>query len=587
MQDGRGRLILRIDNASLSDAGHYRCHGDVNTQDAFLSVHPKEHFAVNHTNGLPAVPLAAGMLKFFRMFPSDRADEVILYCPLTNAQQVLAWEWREPIPPDSELAAVLPRDAIPSRTVSFNESGIFSNENVEIGPGLAWVRILDPFSPEAPNKLWCKFEMQDLWHSKRGHPSYYEIHWTLYEPINVKVMLHNSSSEPLFYDQETRGNGVDYSAIYGSLGLERESSSHRDRMALLAEPKPRLIEGYPARLACVYRPIHGSQSAGRPVQIAAWFRGDDYRPLPQPPFHVNNTQEEGVSWLTVRAFPLNLAEDQPSFEQAEQVPYEKITCVVNSLVDEENNYTVTSNASLVLEVIRQPRIIATQEMSAEVSLGDYVQLTCLAIANGRPNISIDFSSKVGRRPWGFLTSAAESQSDPLETGSPEDVQTAGWSPLVESYRLKLHQPQADPQKPMLHKLVVDVRGALREHHGVYRCRVTNAAGQVQHIGHLRVRSEPSLTIQPHQSTYFLTRRPLIISCLVTGYPLAGTNLTAHMLANEDGDEQAMADEPQVRKHLAEVERNSPVRLMVLKANRLREPFVSVKLTDIRAGVYEG
>ncbi len=113
-------------------------------------------------------------------------------------------------------------------------------------------------------------------------------------------------------------------------------------MALLAEPKDRLIEGYPARLACIYRPLQGSQTAGRPVQVAAWFRGDDYRSLPQPPFHVNNTQEEGVSWLTVRAFPVSKTTDE--FSVGAQVPYEKITCVVNSLVDEENNYTVTSNA---------------------------------------------------------------------------------------------------------------------------------------------------------------------------------------------------------------------------------------------------
>ncbi len=131
-------------------------------------------------------------------------------------------------------------------------------------------------------------------------------------------------------------------------------------------------------------------------------------------------------------------------------------------------------------------------------------------------------------------------------------------------------------------------GALREHHGTYRCRVTNAAGQAQYIGHLRVRSEPSLTIQPQQSTYFLARRPSVISCLVSGYPLAGTNLTSSMLANQVGaEDQLQTDDPTMRQNLADVERNSPVRLMILKSNRRREPLVSVKMTDIRAGVYEG
>ncbi|KAM3171928.1 hypothetical protein ACTXT7_015594 [Hymenolepis weldensis] len=166
MQDDRGRLILRIDNASLTDSGIYRCHGEVNYVDAYLSIHPPEHFAINRSSGLPTIPLAAAMIKFFRMFPSDQLNQIILRCPLTPVQRVLSWEWREPIPPNSELAAVLPKEARPSRTVSYNESGVFSHGNVEIGPNLEWVRILDPKAPEAPTPLWCKFEMQDLWHGK-------------------------------------------------------------------------------------------------------------------------------------------------------------------------------------------------------------------------------------------------------------------------------------------------------------------------------------------------------------------------------------------------------------------------------------
>lgn len=116
--------------------------------------------------------------------------------------------------------------------------------------------------------------------------------------------------------------------------------------------------------------------------------------------------------------------------------------------------------SLLLEVIRQPRIIQTEQMSAEISRGDYVKLTCLTLANGKPNITIDFSATAGRRP------DAKSSSTPsrlgylgvLQTGSPEDVQMAGWRPLVESYRLKTYQPPVESRKPMLHKLVVDIRG---------------------------------------------------------------------------------------------------------------------------------
>ncbi|KAL5104205.1 hypothetical protein TcWFU_001506 [Taenia crassiceps] len=162
-----------------------------------------------------------------------------------------------------------------------------------------------------------------------------------------------------------------------------------------------------------------------------------------------------------------------------------------------------------------------------------------------------------------------------------------------------------------HKLVEFSRqrigGALREHHGTYRCRVTNAAGQAQHVGHLRVRSEPKLTIQPQQSTYFLARQPLSISCLVSGYPLAGTNLSTLRSASTDEagvstvpavevlestEEEATVHQQQLKQQktnrlLQEAERVSPVRLVILKANRRREPLVSVKLADLRVGVYEG
>lgn len=112
----------------------------------------------------------------------------------------------------------------------------------------------------------------------------------------------------------------------------------------------------------------------------------------------------------------------------------------------------------MLEVIRHPRIIETEEMSAEVSLGDYVKLTCLALANGKPNITIDFSATAGRRPWGNSAENQFEQKESLETGSPEDIQMAGWRTLVDSYRTRIYRSDIDPSRPMLHKLVVDIRG---------------------------------------------------------------------------------------------------------------------------------
>ncbi|KAM3180201.1 hypothetical protein ACTXT7_016770 [Hymenolepis weldensis] len=158
-------------------------------------------------------------------------------------------------------------------------------------------------------------------------------------------------------------------------------------------------------------------------------------------------------------------------------------------------------------------------------------------------------------------------------------------------------------------ILILVPRALREHHGTYRCRVTNAAGQAQHIGHLLVRSNPSLTIQPQQSTYFLARQPLFISCLVSGYPLALTNLSSlqsvsleelNSATNSvisgikflDQADKMIAQQqmnPEMRKNgiLMETEDISPVRLLVLTEERVQEKFVKPRLSDLRAGIYEG
>ncbi|VDL94358.1 unnamed protein product [Schistocephalus solidus] len=583
MRDDRGRLVLRIDNASIRDSGVYRCHGQKGSLDVFLSVHPQEHFSVGK-HGQPIIPLAARMIKHFKMFSSDNSEKIILHCPLTKAQTVVAWEWREPIPPDSQVARSLPSDASPSLTVSHSEPGIYSSGNVEIGPELLWVRVLDPFSPEAPRKLWCKFRMDSLWKKKALDPSYYEIDWELYDPINVQLKMLNSSEKELYDHLGSSEPNIDYSDLYGSLGMEKERSSLRDRMELRSQPK--LIEGYPAKLACVFRPIPTASSV-RPAQVASWFRGD--RSLPQPPFHVNNSNvaTEGISVISVRAYTVSSEAALGSGDKnIATLPFENITCVVSSRVNDAHNYTVTSNASLTLEVIRQPKIVDVDLMSTECSLGGYAQLVCVVLANGKPNISIDFSSTAGQtsQPVG-----AEESSLGGDRGD--------WRQLTESYSLKIYRSEMDAEKPMLHRLTVVIRGAQREHHGAYRCHVTNAAGQAQYVGEIRVRSEPQLTIHPVQSTFFLGRRPLIISCLVSGYPLAVANPTAlparglvtmstASLMDEEGSSTLSPSNPELGD-AAEAERFSPVSLKITNANMDTDQLVSIKLTSLRIGVYEG
>ncbi|VDK80926.1 unnamed protein product [Dibothriocephalus latus] len=187
--------------------------------------------------------------------------------------------------------------------------------------------------------------------------------------------------------------------------------------------------------------------------------------------------------------------------------------------------------SLTLEVIRQPRIIDVDLMSTECSLGGYAQLVCVVLANGKPNISIDFSSTAGQ------TTQPIGAEESMLGGDRGD-----WRQLTESYSLRIYRSELDTERPMLHRLTINIRGAQREHHGAYRCRVTNAAGQAQYVGEIRVRSEPQLTIHPVQSTYFLGRRPLIISCLVSGYPLAVANPAAVEIESKVAPEWAVNHE---------------------------------------------
>lgn len=153
------------------------------------------------------------------------------------------------------------------------------------------------------------------------------------------MKLHNSS-EPVFNDIEyTNPYKYDYS------NYKEDQRDSKDRTWESVESQPRLIEGYPARLACLFTHRKQTQTSRRPLQIAAWFRGEDYKAIPQPPFHVNRTPDEGISMLTVRAFPVEeKVNERYQLDLATQIPYEKITCMVNTLIDEVNNFTVTRNA---------------------------------------------------------------------------------------------------------------------------------------------------------------------------------------------------------------------------------------------------
>lgn len=100
-------------------------------------------------------------------------------------------------------------------------------------------------------------------------------------------------------------------------------------------------------------------------------------------------------------------------------------------------FFLNSYHSLQTEIILVPRIIHTELLSAERSLEDAIKLTCTAIANGPPNMRIDFAS----------TDQPSTNNGPTQ-----------WESLKSRYGLNIRPRQVDPTNPLIHRLVIDISG---------------------------------------------------------------------------------------------------------------------------------
>ncbi|KAH8857890.1 broad minded [Schistosoma japonicum] len=523
MHDDKGRLILRIDNVDMQDMGHYKCHGQTSSLDAYLVVANKNYPEEPRNKTLPN---SGSMLPHYVMFSSDQLDNVKLICPLVGLQKVKSWLWREPVLPSSTEYAQLPQGRPPSRTVTAIKPGLHEGRHVEIGPDLSWARIVDPLSPEAPVKLWCQFVMPSPWAGKDPIVAYYEIDWELYEPISPQIYIlpgdkelnfdennQNFSKSILPNQQLTSQDQQAYNAYSINAQIDESiqvsNSKHQNKSILLLENKP-------ARIACRFRsiPLAGipnPQSNSLRLQTVYWYRNG--QSVHVPPFYVDNSliTPYGLSILSVRAYPTMFNFSQISNEEKlsftgidkYKLPTEHLTCSVISQVKETPIYRVTTNASLQTEIILVPRIIHTELLSAERRLEDAIKLTCTTMANGPPNMRIDFASTDKPSTSNGLTQ---------------------WKPLKSRYGLNIRPRQVDPNNPIIHRLVIDISDLKRSDHGVYRCTVWNQAGETQAIGHVLVHSEPQLELTSFGHNYFLGHKPWKASCIVKGYPLSGQYL---------------------------------------------------------------
>ncbi|CAH8574509.1 unnamed protein product [Heterobilharzia americana] len=467
MHDDKGRLILRIDNVDMQDTGHYKCHGQTSSLDAYLVVTNKNYPGEPHNKTLPQ---SGSMLPHYMMFSSDQLNNVKLVCPSVGTQTVKSWLWREPVLPSSTEYAQLPQGRPPSRTVTATKPGLHEGKHVEIGPDLSWARIVDPLSPEAPVKLWCQFMMPSPWVGKDPVIAYYEIDWELYEPISPQIYILPGDKES---SSEDINQNLSKSILSSQQSVNQEQqasnaytiNSHIDESSKQSNfkdnKKPILLENKPARIACRFRSITisgipNTQPHPIPIQQVYWYRNN--QPVHVPPFYVDNSlvNPHGLSILSVRAYPTALSLNQTDGEKSSSslkldqynLPVEHLTCSVISRVKETPVYKVTSNASLEAEIILVPRIINTELLSTERSLEDAIKLTCTTIANGPPNMRIDFSSTDKPSTNNGLTQ---------------------WEPLKPRYGLNIRPRQVDPNNPTIHRLVIDISDLKRSDHGVYRC----------------------------------------------------------------------------------------------------------------------
>ncbi|VDP76915.1 unnamed protein product [Echinostoma caproni] len=378
MHDDKGRLILFINNANLKDTGHYRCHGDTNSVDAFLAVSPEPHI----TDGNRSTVVQKGaVIQRQVMFASDQLNRVIIHCPVTGNQKIQSWLWREPILPSSEDYDKVPKGKPPSRTVTANKPGVHESGFVEIGPRLAWAKIRDPLSPEAPVKLWCQFETPSPWETEEPIVAYYMMDWELYEPINPRVFILNTeqpytgSNDVVTPSSESGsgrgaigssmgrpvgqpsgaapveepvdiGNQIKHSSLLHQQQQQRTQQQHYGQQSGMGYPI--LLEHKPARLACQFRVVedpnqHANGETQRvPLQQVYWYRNG--QPVHVPPFHVDNSHVpgSGLSMLEVRAYP---ALFEPTAQSnASWGTVERITCAVSSQVKSKPVYKVTTNA---------------------------------------------------------------------------------------------------------------------------------------------------------------------------------------------------------------------------------------------------
>lgn len=106
-----------------------------------------------------------------------------------------------------------------------------------------------------------------------------------------------------------------------------------------------VLENKPAKFVCQFRPINFVTKALvnplLPAQQVYWYLNDQL--VHVPPFHVDSSlvSSDGLSVLTVRAYPNN---ENEALKRMNKQNIDQITCSIISKVKEKPLYKVTTNA---------------------------------------------------------------------------------------------------------------------------------------------------------------------------------------------------------------------------------------------------
>ncbi|KAL3314598.1 hypothetical protein Ciccas_006783 [Cichlidogyrus casuarinus] len=476
MNDDKNRLVLNIMDAKISDAGLYYCQSSDKKAEAQLIVNERAGEA-SKADKTVTPHAQAQIVKSYQAFPKSdiNTKNLILKCPKSAGEKVILWKWRAKIRSESTLD---PSYSGPfQETLIQNKKGVHETKLIEVlDESLDQVRILNAMSPRTPRVLWCQIETSQS-HEVLQSVYFVEIHWDLYESLKLKIEKVEPTENDKMYLDSTYVN----------------AASEQLSKMLVPSSSQSLVEHQAAKLACQFKiDDHNKMSIGN----ITWYRNGN--PVPQPPFHVDNSQMQGIglgaSFMWIRSYALS-AEAARHSANDKLSPEENFTCIVPITLNKPDfdPLVITQSTSFIASVVKVPRIL-NRNLVIEKAEGDSASFESIVVANGEISHVVQWSKNDNNLYlWKNISGK----------GQGYDVSFVRTGTTME-YRLRIY-----------------IAALTQSHHSAIRILVSNEAGLDTVQGRILVNSEPKITISTPTQGYWVPLKPFIVSCLITGHPLSG------------------------------------------------------------------